>query len=284
MIEADIINFFHQAKQLESINYQVFKLKALNVNVGLKESFKIKDNQLKDQIQNDLKNINENNYDTEAIEEFNEKYEELGITLDANATKEEKTKTTQNDIGFVERKKNQDYNIVYRNKQTKPMTFSELFGIKDKNSEGNKAKVEAKNNVNEQKNEKVEEKATEKSEETNITATNINKVENEIKTENNIEKDIEKKEKTEQTENKTMEATVKKEFVNNNGYKRNDNYNQNSHNQNGYNENNYNLNRNFKNLFSNLSHIGSHTGSLSFFISEPHFGCMKISLTFFSSI
>lgn len=43
MIEADIINFFHQAKQLESINYQVFKLKALNVNVGLKESFKIKD-------------------------------------------------------------------------------------------------------------------------------------------------------------------------------------------------------------------------------------------------
>ena len=44
---------------------------------------------------------------------------------------EEKPKVNRNDVGFVERKKNQDYNIVYRNKTTKPMTFSELFGIKD---------------------------------------------------------------------------------------------------------------------------------------------------------
>ena len=33
-------------------------------------------------------------------------------------------------VGFVERKHNADYNIVYRNKQTKPMTVSELFGLK----------------------------------------------------------------------------------------------------------------------------------------------------------
>ena len=65
------------------------------------KSFNIKDNQLKDQIQNDLKNINENNYNTEAIEEFNEKYEELGITLDANATKEEKTKATAQAMGVA---------------------------------------------------------------------------------------------------------------------------------------------------------------------------------------
>lgn len=32
-------------------------------------------------------------------------------------------------VGFVERNKNADYNIVYRNKPTKPMTVSELFGI-----------------------------------------------------------------------------------------------------------------------------------------------------------
>ena len=65
------------------------------------KSFNIKDNQLKDQIQNDLKNINENNYNTEAIEEFNEKYEELGITLDANAIKEEKTKATAQAMGVA---------------------------------------------------------------------------------------------------------------------------------------------------------------------------------------
>ena len=33
-------------------------------------------------------------------------------------------------IGFVEREKKQDYNIVYRNKQTKPLNISELFGSK----------------------------------------------------------------------------------------------------------------------------------------------------------
>ena len=38
-------------------------------------------------------------------------------------------------VYFVERNKNQDYNIVYRNKTTKPMTFSELFGIKDNKKE-----------------------------------------------------------------------------------------------------------------------------------------------------
>ena len=35
-------------------------------------------------------------------------------------------------VGFVERNNNKDYNIVYRNKQTKPMTVNELFGIKPK--------------------------------------------------------------------------------------------------------------------------------------------------------
>ena len=36
------------------------------------------------------------------------------------------------DVGFVERKNKNDYNIVYRNKQTKPLTVSELFGLKPK--------------------------------------------------------------------------------------------------------------------------------------------------------
>ncbi len=44
-----------------------------------------------------------------------------------HAKKEEKK---NNHVGFVERKQNKDYNIVYRNKPTKPMTVDELFGIK----------------------------------------------------------------------------------------------------------------------------------------------------------
>ena len=40
-----------------------------------------------------------------------------------------KKQNDQRNKGFVERNKNADYNIVYRNKPTKPMTVSELFGI-----------------------------------------------------------------------------------------------------------------------------------------------------------
>ena len=46
----------------------------------------------------------------------------------------------QQSVGFVERKQN-DYNIVYRNRPSKPMTVSELFGI-GKEKEEKKEKVE----------------------------------------------------------------------------------------------------------------------------------------------
>ncbi len=42
-----------------------------------------------------------------------------------------KTETKQNrDVGFIERERKRDYNIVYRNRQSKPLTVSELFGKK----------------------------------------------------------------------------------------------------------------------------------------------------------
>ena len=44
--------------------------------------------------------------------------------------KEVKKEDKKNNVGFVERKQNKDYNIVYRNKPNKPMTVSELFGLK----------------------------------------------------------------------------------------------------------------------------------------------------------
>lgn len=150
---------------------------------------------------------------------------------------EEKPKVNRNDVGFVERKKNQDYNIVYRNKTTKPMTFSELFGIKDNKKEKEETKKVEKTtqNISETKNvednKKVEEIKIQ--EQSHKTENSVNAEEkNIIKQENNIvEKNIEKKEKTELPESKNMEQAVKKEFVNNNnGYRRNDNYNQNRNN------------------------------------------------------
>ena len=48
--------------------------------------------------------------------------------------KQEEAKKKSSDLGFTQ-KRNKDYNIVYREKPTKPMTVSELFGIKPKKEE-----------------------------------------------------------------------------------------------------------------------------------------------------
>ena len=57
-------------------------------------------------------------------------------------TKQKEQKSKQ--VGFVERNKNADYNIVYRNKPTKPMTVSELFGIGKKEEPKKEEKQEIK--------------------------------------------------------------------------------------------------------------------------------------------
>ncbi|MBR2241609.1 MAG: translation initiation factor IF-2 [Clostridia bacterium] len=187
---------------------------------------------------------------------------------------EEKPKNNRSDVGFVERKKNQDYNIVYRNKTTKPMTFSELFGIKDNKKENKKEQEKVVSSAKAEEKPKVDvgNKAENISHNNEVnlnigkdkvedsTKNNEKNIEN--KTENNVEKNnissvnnIEKKEKPDLTESKNMEQAVRKEFVNNNGYKRNDNYNQNRNNYNDRNasgdRNRFNQDGNRNNRFQN---------------------------------
>ena len=66
---------------------------------------------------------------------------EVIITEEETKKKEQQKKkeeTKQQSVGFVQRKQN-DYNIVYRNKPSKPMTVNELFGI-GKKEESSKEK------------------------------------------------------------------------------------------------------------------------------------------------
>ena len=49
-----------------------------------------------------------------------------------------KKQSAQKQVGFVERERKKDFNIVYRNKPTKPMTVSELFGLKEPKKEEKK--------------------------------------------------------------------------------------------------------------------------------------------------
>lgn len=54
---------------------------------------------------------------------------EVIITEEQNKKTEEKKDEKKNNVGFVERRQNKDFNIVYRNKPNKPKTVSELFGL-----------------------------------------------------------------------------------------------------------------------------------------------------------
>ena len=61
------------------------------------------------------------------------------IINDEEERKEEerrkKEQARKKDVGFIENKRNKDYNIVYRDKPTKPLTVSELLGIGKKKEE-----------------------------------------------------------------------------------------------------------------------------------------------------
>lgn len=66
---------------------------------------------------------------------------EVIIEEDGNKEKKQEQKHNDNKNPFVQRNQKKDFNIVYRNKPTKPMTVSELFGLnKDEKKIENKKK------------------------------------------------------------------------------------------------------------------------------------------------
>jgi len=59
---------------------------------------------------------------------------EVIVSDEERVKKQETAKAVEprnKEVGFIERDRKKDYNIVYRNKPTKPLTFNELFGKKE---------------------------------------------------------------------------------------------------------------------------------------------------------
>ena len=181
--------------------------------------------------------------------------------------KHKKQKEREKQLGFVERNKNKDFNIVYRNKQTKPLTVEELFGIKKKEEPKKEAKEEIKevrkeeekpkNTTEEIKEEvKVEEKPEIKPE---------NKKIEKSERENMIEAQRNKQtKKVESNNNRNEEKEFKKRNNNFNNNRRdnrnfrNNNNNNNRDNRDGYRNNNYrNNNNNGNNNFRNNNYSKS---------------------------
>ena len=67
---------------------------------------------------------------------------EVILNDEEDSKKDNKKAEERKDVGFVKRRNNNDYNIVYRNKPNKPLTVNELFGL-GKKEEKPKADVKA---------------------------------------------------------------------------------------------------------------------------------------------
>ena len=144
------------------------------------------------------------------------------------------------DVGFVERRNKNDYNIVYRNKQTKPLTVSELFGLKPKEEP---KKEDAKKEI-----------VAENKEEPKANKEEVNKIESKVEVKEEKSDAIKPVKSTEQKSNKQEVTSIenintpKKEFRENNYQNKNFNNNHNNSNNNRYNnERGNNRNQNFRN-------------------------------------
>lgn len=149
---------------------------------------------------------------------------EVIISDEEIAKKEEQEKKRKQEeknkqVGFVERNTNKDFNIVYRNKPTKPLTVSELFGLKTEKKE--------------EKVEKVEEKPKEQVE---VQETKVTQETKNVAKEQPVQKQAESSNEVEETRN-----------VRNSNYRNNNQiggFNNQGRNFNNQNNNGYNQNRN----------------------------------------
>lgn len=199
---------------------------------------------------------------------------EVIINDDANiqveTEKKEEKKSTN--VGFIERKRNKDYNIVYRNKPSKPMTVDELFGIKKEEEKKEEKKEEP---VVAQKIEKVEEKENNMDVEVKKEKV-VESKEPKIKDMNQKEVEKVRVEKKEENVVGKMNIENKKDFKqenkhgmtnrNNKDFKRNNRDNQNgfrNNSQNGKfsNRNKYNNDRNQNNGNRNFDRNSSNNGN-----------------------
>ena len=172
-------------------------------------------------------------------------------------------------MGFIERKRNKDYNIVYRNKPSKPMTVDELFGIKKevKKEEPVEAqkiekKVEEKENKMdvEMKKEEIIEKKEEK-------PTDMSR---DMKQENTVNEKIENRNESTTTNKLTSENRFNtsnhnnnnnKDFRRNNRDGQNNSFRNNNQNENFQNRNRFNNDRNQNNGNRNFDRNSSNNGN-----------------------
>lgn len=225
------------AKELNLTSKEIIK-RAEELKIDVKNHMSSVEEEIAEKIKESFK-TNKKEENKKAVQEKKEKKvkqdtpviirREVIVSDEELAKREEEEKKRmmeqkQKEVGFVERKTNKDFNIVYRNKPSKPMTVSELFGLKTPKQE--EVKEEPKVEVVKEEPVKVIEKNEEQPKQV------------EVKEEPKIEKKVEVEKEVVQRENMVQEQRRPKQ----NGYQNNNNNNgYRNHNQNnGYNNNGYN--------------------------------------------
>ena len=218
------IKIYEIAKKLNLTSKEVLEMaQKLNINVkshmsGVEEEEAKK---IEAQLTNNSNEKTKNSTKTTKKEEKSPVIIRREVIIEEENKKQEvkKEEKTNNGVGFVERKQNNNYNIVYRNKPNKPKTVSELFGIKKEEPKAEKI-------------EKVEK--VEKAEQ----GENNQKMQKEAETKNTvIEQKTENRERNNRKDNRPE----------NNRFDRNDRNDRNERNNNYNNRNNGNRQNNFNN-------------------------------------
>ena len=172
----------------------------------------------------------------------------------------EKAEERKNSVGFVERRQNKNFNIVYRNKPNKPKTVSELFGLNKQEPEKKKEKEvkeikEVKEPVVSTKN-KIQKEIIHEEQNNNLENKKEEVITNEKKFEDNKSQGDSKTYMQTKTTNTRIQNNMAKNNINRdnrNNYKNNDNkFNNSKFNHNDKNNRNgKNNNGNYQNRFGN---------------------------------
>ena len=155
---------------------------------------------------------------------------------------DKKQKERNNNIGFVERKQNKDFNLVYRNKPNKPKTVNELFGLNKtepkKEIKKETIKEQEDNNIKMQ----TETPVIEKQQSNNRKNENVNKFNNQnrnnsrpnnFNNRNNENRNYDNRNnENRNTENRNSRYNNYNNNGTNNNFKRNNNNNRNNNNGN----------------------------------------------------
>ena len=167
---------------------------------------------------------------------------------------DKKQKNRNNNIGFVERKQNKDFNLVYRNKPNKPKTVNELFGLNKaepkKEIKNEIIKKQEDNNIKMQ----IETPVIEKQQLNNRKNENINKFNNQNRNNsrpNNFNNRSNENRNYDNRNNENRNTENRNNRYNNgsnNNLKRNNNYNNSFNNRNNNGNNNTNRFNNRKPL------------------------------------